>query len=125
MELLQYNLYLKPYLFQIYEGQRNIIWFSFRSLGVGIKTFHINLINERRADHSHEISCTFLIEGRLLKLLHFLYCPHTYLATLLRPYCDLATTQDAAQSPWTQQGRSEVVARNPRTHKVTDRRRIF
>jgi hypothetical protein len=46
-----------------------------------------------------------------------IYCPRTY--------CDLATTQDAAQSPWTQQGRSEVVARNPRTHKVADRRRLF
>jgi len=58
-------------------------------------------------------------------MLIYLNCPHTYLATLLRPYCDLATTQDAAQSPWTQQGRREVEARNPRTHKVADRRRIF
>jgi len=54
-----------------------------------------------------------------------LNCPHTYLATLLRPYCDLATTKDAAQSPWTHQGRREVVARTPRTHKVADRRRLF
>ena len=31
----------------------------------------------------------------------------TALTHTSRPYCDLATTQDAAQSPWTQQGRSE------------------
>ncbi|XP_052800693.1 protein hobbit-like [Mya arenaria] len=33
-----------------------------RSLGVKIKTFHIDLFNEFKADSSHEISCTFLIE---------------------------------------------------------------
>jgi len=49
----------------------------------------------------------------------------TALTHTSRPYCVLTATQDAAQSPWTQQGRSEVVARNPRTHNVADRRRIF
>jgi len=46
----------------------------------------------------------------------------TALTHTSRPYCVLTTTEDAAQSPWTQQGRSEVVARNPRMHNVADRR---
>jgi len=49
------------------------------------------------------------------------HIPRDLTASLLRPCYD----QDAAQSTWTQQGRSEVVARNPRMHKVADRRRIF
>jgi hypothetical protein len=38
--------------------------FSYRSLGVGIKNFHVDMINQTNEDNSHEITCTLLLEGK-------------------------------------------------------------
>jgi len=42
-----------------------------------------------------------------LQLVTYKNCPHTYLATLLRPYCDPGRSTVAMDAAGTQQGRSE------------------